>query len=223
MKLFKPGKPSRLTAHPNFEEMSDQRLKLNQTLIQQEIDDDTDDPLDKAHLETRMQLLQAERKRRTEKRAPTQTTVALLDFALHGLPGDIVKTVLPHTEAHPAALLIHCLVSFGNIIGHNAHFSVEHTPHCLNLYAVLVGATSRSRKGTSRSTPAYIFQQIDPSWHKFRIKSGLSSGQGLIWAVRDPVMESRQTAEGEYEDRVVDPGEGDKRLLVVEEEFSHRP
>src|SRR5262249_5945941 len=162
-----------------------------------------------------------ERKRRIGEKTAPQKSIALQDFALHGLPGDIVKTVLPYTEAHPAALLVHILVSYGNIIGHNAHFRVEHTPHYLNLFAVLVGATSRSRKGTSRSTPGYIFQQVDPSWHKSRIKSGLSSGQGLIWAVRDPVMESRPNAAGEHEGKIVDPGEGDKRLLVIEEEFSH--
>ena len=54
---------SPITAHPCFEEMSDERLKLNENLLQTEIDD-TGDPLEKAHLETRMQLLQAERARR---------------------------------------------------------------------------------------------------------------------------------------------------------------
>jgi hypothetical protein len=59
-----------------------------------------------------------------------------------------------------------------------------------------------------------------------RIKSGLSSGQGLIWAVRDPVIESQPIKDskgkvtGEYHDVVIDKGEGDKRLLVVEEEFA---
>src|SRR5262249_45330809 len=45
-------------------------------------------------------------------------------------------------------------------------------------------------------------------------------GQGLIWAVRDPIKESKPTKEGGFHDVVVDTGEGDKRLLVVEEEFS---
>ena len=164
-----------------------------------------------------------EEKFENEEEPEQKATVELLELqgaALYGLPGDIVKTVLPHTEAHPAALLTHTLLSYGNIIGHNAHFRVEHTPHHLNLFSVLVGATSRSRKGTSGSTLGHTFQQIDPDWHKKRIKSGLSSGQGLIWAVRDPITESRQNKEGEDEERVVDPGEGDKRLLVIEQEFS---
>ncbi|MGH7963813.1 MAG: DUF3987 domain-containing protein, partial [Candidatus Binatia bacterium] len=46
---------------------------------------------------------------------------------------------------------------------------------------------------------------------KNRIKSGLSSGEGLISQVRDPVFKK------EVE---VDPGESDKRLLVIEPEFA---
>jgi hypothetical protein len=145
--------------------------------------------------------------------APEVTAkLELQPTALYGLAGDVVTTILPHTEAHPAALLIHFLCSFGNIIGHNAHWRMEHTHHYLNLFAVLVGATSRGRKGTSRSTIDYVFGQIDAEWKNGRITSGLSSGQGLIWNVRDRIMKENGD--------VVDEGEGDKRLFVVEEEFS---
>ena len=44
----------------------------------------------------------------------------------------------------------------------------------------------------------------------------MSTGEGLIWAVRDPVI--KRDAKGEEE--TVDEGVTDKRLLVVEEEFS---
>ena len=47
------------------------------------------------------------------------------------------------------------------------------------------------------------------------MKGGLASGEGLIWAVRDPI---ERTKKGET--YVDDPGEPDKRLLAVEEEFS---
>src|SRR5262249_15870413 len=224
MKLFKPDKPSRspLTAHPNFEEMSDQRLKLNQTIIQQEIDD-TDDPLEKAHLENRMRLLQAERKRRAGGARATPR-LKLQDEALHGLAGDIVKTISPHSEADPVALLTYLLCGYGNIINHAAHWRMERTLHHLNMFAVLVGDTSRGRKGTSRSTLDHVFEKVDHDWKDNRIMSGLSSGQGLIWNVRDPITEHRPIKEKNkivgYEDVVVDEGEPDKRLFIVEEEFS---
>ena len=55
------------------------------------------------------------------------------------------------------------------------------------------------------------------------MESGLSSGEGLIWAVRDPVERQERIREGNetrYETAVSDPGVEDKRLLVLEEEFA---
>jgi hypothetical protein len=46
--------------------------------------------------------------------------------------------------------------------------------------------------------------------------AGLSSGEGLIHAVRDPV--TKVNKEGQEE--TVDPGVADKRLLIKESEFS---
>lgn len=59
---------------------------------------------------------------------------------------------------------------------------------------------------------------------KNRIKSGLSSGEGLIYNVRDPVWEKESIKEKgrvvDYQDVIVDAGESDKRLLIVEPEFA---
>jgi len=44
----------------------------------------------------------------------------------------------------------------------------------------------------------------------------MSTGEGLIWAVRDPVV----SRDAKGEETTVDEGVTDKRLLVVEEEFS---
>ena len=59
--------------------------------------------------------------------------------ALHGLAGDIVRLIGPHSEADPAAILIQALVAAGNIVGPGLHCSVESTRHALNLDAILVG------------------------------------------------------------------------------------
>ena len=37
--------------------------------------------------------------------------------AFHGLAGDVVKTISPHTEADPVAILIQLLACFGNMVG----------------------------------------------------------------------------------------------------------
>jgi len=162
----------------------------------------------------------------TEAKQPTEAArvLVLQERALYGLAGETVNAILPYTEAHPAALLLNVIIGAGNMIGHNAYFRVEKTFHYLNLFAVLVGDTSRGRKGSSRSTPEYIFGKIDPEWKHKRIMSGLSSGQGLIWNVRDPVIESQPVKEkGKitgYQDEIADKGEEDKRLFIIEEEFS---
>lgn len=44
--------------------------------------------------------------------------------AYHGLPGDFVNTIEPHTEADPAGLLLHFLVSFGSVVGSSPHCSL---------------------------------------------------------------------------------------------------
>jgi hypothetical protein len=56
----------------------------------------------------------------------------------------------------------------------------------------------------------------DPRWVENRIVNGLSSGEGLISEVRDPV----QVPDKNGHMKTVDPGVEDKRLLVMEGEFA---
>src|SRR5262245_22242362 len=107
--------------------------------------------------------------------------------AYHGVLGDIVRRMEPQTEADPAAVLMSVLVMFGNCIGRTPGFRVSADVHHLNLFAVIVGTTAKSRKGMSRSQAAQVFELVDTDWTRTRITSGLSSGEGLIWAVRDAV------------------------------------
>jgi hypothetical protein len=131
--------------------------------------------------------------------------------AYHGIVGDIVREISPHSEADPAALLITVLVWAGNEIGRGPYSMAERDRHGLNLNAVIVGNTSKGRKGVSEGHIRELFERIDPTWVKNRVVSGLSSGEGLIWAIRDPIHSSN----GE----IVDEGVTDKRLMVVESEF----
>jgi hypothetical protein len=125
--------------------------------------------------------------------------------AYHGLPGQIVAKIAPHTEADPAAILTQLLVCCGALIGRNAYFQVEATRHHPNEFLVLVGDSSKARKGSSFDHVARLLAQADPAFTS-RLSTGLSSGEGLIWTVRDPAGS--------------DPGAVDKRLLVIEPEFA---
>jgi hypothetical protein len=127
-----------------------------------------------------------------------------------------VQHVLPQTEADPAALLIQFLAAFGNAINRRAHAVADGSCHALNIFATIVGPTSKSRKRTSWTHVYRVFDHADEEWAKNRVTGGLSSGEGLIWNVRDPIS---KTLKGETQ--VVDEGVEDKRLFVCEEEFAN--
>lgn len=135
---------------------------------------------------------------------------------LVGLAGDVVRTLDKHTESAPAAILVQFLLCFGNVVGRGPYYLVEADQHHMNLFATLAGRTAKARKGTSFGYVREIFEQTDPGW-KERIQGGLSSGEGLIWAVRDPIRKYNSKKE---EEEIVDPGVADKRLLVVEAELA---
>jgi bifunctional DNA primase/polymerase-like protein len=149
---------------------------------------------------------------------------ALDPEALHGLAGDLVRTIEPHTESDPAALLFQLLTVFGNIVGRRPHFKAEADRHGMNLFVTIVGATSKGRKGSSWSHIRRIAEGVDREWAGQRIQQGLSSGEGLIWAVRDPIDKREPIKKGGrvvgYQKVTADFGINDKRLLVQEAEFA---
>jgi hypothetical protein len=149
-----------------------------------------------------------------DQRQDPSSPAPLAPEAFHGLAGDFVRVVSPHTESDEAGLLIQFLVCFGNAAGRSFYFQVESDKHSANENIVLVGRTSSGRKGTSLSRVRAPFRLADPHWERNCTSSGLSSGEGLIHFVRDP------SEHKEGRTVVVDQGQVDKRLLVVETEFS---
>lgn len=143
--------------------------------------------------------------------------------AYQGLVGTIIDTIDPETESDRAAILAQLLVAFGNAVGRGPYFAVEASRHYPNINAVLVGQTAKGRKGTSWEHVRRLMTGADQQWASARILSGLSSGEGLIWAVRDPIVQKQPIKERgrivEYEDVTTDAGVDDKRLLVTEPEF----
>ena len=140
--------------------------------------------------------------------------------AYYGLAGKIVNQILPETEADPAALLSSLLIYCGCYIGrdepYGAFFKVEGKRHYCKEYTVLVGKTAKGRKGVSQGRIEELVKNVDPNFMANNRASGLSSGEGLIYRVRNEV--SRKNKEGEKE--LVDEGVDDKRLLVTESEFA---
>jgi hypothetical protein len=154
---------------------------------------------------------------------PRQLPAPLREAAYYGLAGEFTRLVGPETEADPAALLFQFLAAIGSIIGRGPRYRVGSARHYSNLFMVIVGNSAKARKGTSWGEVHRTCELIDVSWWNRRITSGLSTGEGLIHAVRDEVKESVPIKEKQrivdHQEQVTDPGEKDKRLLCVEQEF----
>lgn len=130
--------------------------------------------------------------------------------AYHGLAGRFLEVATVSSEADPAAILAAFLVRAGASFGSNHFIRVSDDHHYPRLFALVVGASSKSRKGTSLGPVKRLFAAAEAHLKDFelRIVSGLSSGEGLIVAA-----DSNQGKEEEE-------GSADKRLMVIETEFA---
>ena len=144
----------------------------------------------------------------TSLSSPPQPSWPELDStALHGITGQVVRTLEPHTEADPVGLLLTFLAAVGNIVGPGPHAIADASPHPARLNVALVGQTSRARKGTAWAQTRNVLGLADPNWTSTCVLPGIASGEALIAEVRD--------GDGDQ-----DLGVADKRRLVLEPEFA---
>jgi hypothetical protein len=145
------------------------------------------------------------------------------EAAFFGLAGEIVRAIEPHTEADPAAILMQLLIAYGNLIGRTAFAKVGPAFHHTNEYLLIIGETSVGRKGTAWEEVMRLLAPIDPDWTN-RAGGGLSTGEGLIYHVRDqltgkkPIEKDKRIVD--YQDVILDHGVTDKRLMIIETEFA---
>jgi hypothetical protein len=156
--------------------------------------------------------------------APGESWPALNGAALYGLSGEVVALLNPHTEADPVALLVSFLSEVGSMVGRAPHLVLDGAYHPLLFWPVIVGNSSKSRKGTSDRRIKNLCEKSDSAWTRGECKGTLSSGEGLAFAVRDaqykdePVKKGGQPT-GDTVAICVDPGVEDKRLFLVQSEF----
>ena len=152
--------------------------------------------------------------------APTQPDVSLTEGAFYGLLGRIIRKLHLQTESHPMGNLLELMTSVGSMIGRTAYIQMEGTTHFCNLFFVRVGITARSRKGTGKDRVAEIMKLVNPAWLQDQNTSGLGSGEGVIWAIRDQLMglvQDKKTRKWNRE--LIDPGVENKTLHISEGEF----
>jgi hypothetical protein len=161
-----------------------------------------------------------------DARTNSPDSVGILDLlqvpadAYQGLAGDFVRLVSPHTEADEAALLVSFLIGCGNFIGRYTHYLADGAKHFANEFAVVVGVSSKARKGTSWNRVKDVLALADPLYVEEQCTAGLSSGEGLIWAVRDGNQASQSIAgaTNPFDNEDI-PAGTDNRLLISEGEF----
>lgn len=133
--------------------------------------------------------------------------------AYHGILLDIVKTACKTSEASPIAVAANFLATYSAMVGRVAFQHIgDGTCHARPFF-LLVGRTGKARKGTSEFTVKRIFDAVEQTLadeypRLKRHEGGLSTGEGLGWAIRDKAGDDDTG------------GTDDKRLLVIEAEFA---
>ena len=93
----------------------------------------------------------------------------------------------------------------------------------MRLNVAIVGPTGHGRKGLSHAESLGVYTRAVPDIYE-RTTTGLSSGEGLIQAVHDPIFRREPIKEKgrvvDYQEVEVGAGVADKRLLDVESELA---
>lgn len=134
------------------------------------------------------------------------------DDALTGLTGDFVRLWDPHTEADPAAVAHMFLATTGCWFGGGYFISGGNTRHAPKVWPLLAGDSSTGAKGTAIAVTKAFWRILDRRFLEMHTATGLSTGEGLIRAVRDPSGDDPSVKE-------FDEGVNDKRLWVDAAEF----
>ena len=136
---------------------------------------------------------------------------------------DIVDAACANSEAHPVAVAANVVALFCCAVGRGPFQRIGDSVAHARVFALIVGRSGKARKGTAEATPREVFRRADAELRKrhqnddrLRIHAGgLSTGEGVAWAIRDPIEPDPATGKGG------DLGVADKRLLVIESEFSN--
>ncbi len=154
----------------------------------------------------------------TEELEPPEIAVRLwpqsIDFKKLGNAGRIAVLASEGTEIDPHAVLFSLLTVTGGVIGPNIYLNIGETRHHPRLFSVLVGASSRGRKGSSTGPILSIFDNLVMDFSAIKSHGPLSSGEGLLWRIRDASDEVGKDG------NPTDPGVDDKRLIVIDGEFA---
>jgi hypothetical protein len=134
----------------------------------------------------------------------------------------IVDAACESSEAHPVAVAANVIAFFSAMIGRGLYQRIGDTAiHC-RPFILVAGKSGKARKGTAEATAREIHKRACALLRtrlgnddRLRVHAGgLSTGEGVGWAIRDAVDADDNGKGG-------DQGINDKRLLVIEPEFDN--
>ena len=133
---------------------------------------------------------------------------------LYGLVGEVAHVGSDGTETNPYAIAANFMGYLSCAIGRGPYLPIGNTWHHARLFSLHIGRSGRGRKGDAVSLVIRIDQALRerggrhaPQVHR----GGLSTREGLIALIHD----------GYKQGRIETPPVLDKRLWVVESEFSN--
>lgn len=140
--------------------------------------------------------------------------------AFYGLAGRLIGEISKHSEASKAALLFQFLIEVGNIMGDKFYKPIGGSNIYTNDFCLIIGDTSKARKGTGLKAINFFIKKVWKESFTKRIINGVSTGEGIIWSLRDPIYEIFEDKKGERKTKLIDPGIEFKSAIFIEQEFS---
>ena len=123
----------------------------------------------------------------------------------HGPLGAFALEAAEHTEADPVAIFAQVLTMFGVAANRSAYLQAGNSKHPAALFSLIVGATSKGKKGTALAVAESLMRRIAPEIIEARRFSGFGSGEAIIETLAAGIDIA---------------GSSDCRALIVESEFS---
>jgi putative DNA primase/helicase len=142
-----------------------------------------------------------------------------------GFPGilcDVVNAACASSEAHPVAVAANFIAWFACCIGRGPFQRIGDAVIHARPYMLICGKSGKARKGTAENTAREIYRRADVMLRQqlgnkdvLRFHAGgMSTGEGIAWAIRD-------AREADDKGKGGDDGIHDKRLVVIEPEFAN--
>lgn len=149
-----------------------------------------------------------------DAQAPAPDAPKPSEACLYGLVGDVARAGSEDNETNPIAIAGHFMAYLSCALGRRAYLDVGNTRHHPRLFFLHVGRSGRGRKGDALSLVMRIDEAIrarDPTLAPQIHRGGLSSREGLAALIHDGYFQGRREI----------PPITDKRLWVIESEFSN--